>query len=497
MVTTVQGGLSVQRVGPTLRADPRRTILRPFLPGDELVSVGLSRAESVIRRVLSLSDDEVAETLPPLVRSLSAHHPEARAVFEEHADYADLDAGRLPPERRELLGAFLTQEYAVEAAAILNPSIVPHPDQSGLGPDELRFVLTVRAIGEGHISSLEFRTGVVGGQGQIRMDAIGQQLVRPSVSAEAWSADYLDHAIRAAGGAVAGLTARVDGSDPAAAGGTLTTEQVDAVLHRLQRGGAAPELLDQVRIAVDSRYVASFRPDSEVAERVLFPVSSAERGGVEDVRLVPFAEEGSPATEYRGTYTAYDGAVVTSHLLSTSDFRTFTASRLFGPAARDKGMALFPRRVSGQLFSVGRRDREALVLGASPDGDWWDDVGMLQRPRRSWEAVQLGTGAPPLATPEGWLVITHGVGAVRHYALGAMLLDLDDPLRVRGVLAEPLLVPTEEEQIGYVPNVVYTCGALLHGDLLVLPYACSDAFIRFALHPLEPLLDRLLQSPHR
>jgi predicted GH43/DUF377 family glycosyl hydrolase len=497
MVTTAHAGASVQRVGPTLRADPRRTILRPFLPGDELVSVGLSRAESVIRRVLSLSDEEVAQTLPPLIRSLSARHPEARAVFDEHADYAELEAGHLTPERRELLGAFLTQEYAVEAAAVLNPSIVPHPDQGGLAADELRFVLTVRAIGEGHISSLEFRTGVVGGQGQIRMDAVGHQLVRPSVSAEAWPADYLDHAVRAAGGAVAGLTVRADGSDATAAGGTLTTEQVDALLQRLQADGAAPELLHQVRLAVETRYVARFRADSDVAERVLFPVSSAERGGVEDVRLVPFIEDGSGPLEYRGTYTAYDGAVVTSHQLSTADFRTFTASRLFGPAAHDKGMALFPRRVSGQLLSVARRNREALVLGASPDGDWWDDVGLLQRPRQAWEAVQLGTAAPPLATPEGWLVITHGVGAVRHYALGAMLLDLDDPLRVRGVLPEPLLVPTEEERIGYVPNVVYTCGGLLHGDLLVLPYACSDAFIRFAVHPLEPLLDRLLQSPPR
>ena len=488
----------MQRLGPTLRADPRRTILRPFRPGDELVSVGLSRAESVIRRVLSLSDEEVAETLPPLVRSLSARHSEARAVFDEHADYAELKDGRLTPERRELLGAFLTQEYAVEAAAILNPSIVPHPDQSGLAADELRFVLTVRAIGEGHISSLEFRTGVVGGQGEIRMDGVGQQLVRPSVSAEAWPADYLGHAIRAAGGDVAGLGARDDGSDAAATGGrTLTSERVDAVLQRLEGNGASPDVVDQVRLAVESRYVARFRADSAVGERVLFPVSSAERGGVEDVRLVPFAEDGSEATEYRGTYTAYDGAVVTSHLLSTPDFRTFTASRLFGPAAHDKGMSLFPRRVSGQLLSVARRDREALVLGASPDGDWWDDIGLLQRPRRAWEAVQLGTGAPPLATPEGWLVITHGVGPVRHYALGAMLLDLDDPLRVRGVLPEPLLVPTEEERIGYVPNVVYTCGALLHGKLLVLPYACSDAFIRFAVVPLEPLLDRLLTSPAR
>ena len=498
MVTTGRGRVSVQRVGPTLRADPRRTILRPFLPGAELVSVGLSRAESVIGRVLSLSDEEVSQTLPPLVRSLSARHPEARAVFDEHADQADLEAGRLTPERRELLGAFLTQEYAVEAAAILNPSIVPHPDQSGLAADELRFVLTVRAIGEGHISSLEFRTGVVGGQGQVRMDAVGPQLVRPSVSAEGWPADYLRHAVQAAGGDVRGLAALADGSDAATGTGrTLTTEQVDAVLQRLQRDGAAPDLLHQVRLAVESRYVARFRADSTVAERVLFPVSSAERSGVEDVRLVPFAEDGSLPTEYRGTYTAYDGAVVTSHLLSTTDFRTFTASRLFGPAARDKGMALFPRRVSGQLLSVARRDREALVLGTSPDGDWWDDLGLLQRPRRAWEAVQLGTAAPPLATSEGWLVITHGVGAARHYALGAMLLDVDDPLRVRGVLTEPLLVPTEEERIGYVPNVVYTCGALLHGDLLVMPYACSDAFIRFAVLPLEPLLDRLRRSPSR
>ena len=499
MVTTGRGRrVSVERVGPTLRADPRRTILRPFLPGAELVSVGLSRAESVVGRVLSLSDEEVAETLPPLVRSLSARHPEARAVFEEHAGHADLEAGGLTPQRRELLGAFLTQEYAVEAAAVLNPSIVPHPDQSGLAADELRFVLTVRAVGEGHISSLELRTGVVDGQAGIRLDAVGQQLVRPSVSADTWPADYLRHAVRALGGDATGLVELADGPDPATgAGRTLTADEVDAVLRRLEQDGAGPELLSHVRLAVESRYTARFRPDSAVAERVLFPVSSAERSGVEDVRLVSFAEDGARATEYRGTYTAYDGAVVTSHLLSTPDFRTFTASRLFGPAARDKGMVLFPRRVSGQLLSVARRDREALVLGGSPDGHWWDDLGVLQRPRWAWEAVQLGTGAPPLATPEGWLVITHGVGPVRHYALGAMLLDLDDPLRVRGVLSEPLLVPTEEERVGYVPNVVYTCGALLHGGLVFLPYGCSDAFIRFAVVPLEPLLDRLLRSRPR
>ncbi len=236
-----------------------------------------------------------------------------------------------------------------------------------------------------------------------------------------------------------------------------------------------------------------FAPDSTIAERVLFPVSTAERSGVEDVRFLPF--EDGERVEFRGTYTAYDGRSIASHLVTTPDFRTFTTSRLFGPAARDKGMALFPRRVGGALLTVARRSRDSLVIASSTDGLWWEDAGVVHQPRRPWELIQLGTGAPPLATPEGWLVITHAVGPVRHYALGAMLLDLEDPLRVRGILREPLLTPTDEERIGYVPNVVYTCGALVHGGLVLLPYGCSDSSVRFATIPLEPLLDRLLKAP--
>ncbi len=306
--------------------------------------------------------------------------------------------------------------------------------------------------------------------------------MRPTVTPVPLPAGYVARALEAAGLDAQALSDSV-----------VVHRDVQGVVSALQQQGTSSEAVARVRVALESRYAATFTPDSTIAERVLFPASGAERSGIEDVRFLPF--EDGERREYRGTYTAYDGRAVASHVITTPDFRTFTMSRMFGPAARDKGMALFPRPVGGTLLSVARRDRETLVVAASPDGLWWDDVEVLQRPRRPWELIQLGTCAPPLATPEGWLVITHGVGPVRHYAIGAMLLDLDDPLRVRGVLREPLLTPTDEERVGYVPNVVYTCGAVLHAGLVVMPYGCSDSSIRFATVPLEPLLDRLIASP--
>jgi predicted GH43/DUF377 family glycosyl hydrolase len=424
-------------VGPTLRNNPGRTILRPFIPGQELVTVGVSRADAVVGRVLSLTEEQVADILPRVTRQLAARHGDVRRLFREHADLAGsvlTERASMSEQRRELLGAYLTQEYAVEGAALFNPSVVPHAD----GPTEdgdLPFVLSLRAVGEGHISSLELRTGVVMSDGTVRLRHPGRRIVRPAVEA-------------------------LDGD-------------------------------------LDRRYRAVFPADSRVSERVLFPVSADERQGIEDARLVPFRPAPDSPLEYLGTYTAYDGAKVTSRLLSTTDFRTVETSALSGPVARDKGMALFPRPVAGRRLAVARRDRETLVLAESEDGLCWDDTANLQQPRAAWELVQLGVCAPPLETAEGWLVITHGVGPVRQYSIGALLLDLDDPTLVRGVLDEPLLTPTDEERVGYVPNVVYTCGALVHGGMLVLPYACSDFFVRFAVVGLRPLLDRLTTPRYR
>jgi predicted GH43/DUF377 family glycosyl hydrolase len=425
------GGELVRRVGPTLRNSPGRTILRPFIPGRELVTVGVSRADAVVGRVLTLSEEQVDEILPRVVRQLAPRHGEVRRLFREHADLAgsDLTDGvSISPQRRELLGAYLTQEYAVEGAALFNPSVVPHPHEQNDG-GELPFVMTLRAVGEGHISSLELRTGVVSADGAVRIHHPGRRVVRPEIE-------------------------------------TPTAER-------------------------DRGYRAVFAPDSRVSERVLFPVSADERQGIEDARLVPFRTDPEGPVEYLGTYTAYDGATVTSRLLSTTDFRSVETSALSGPVARDKGMALFPRPVSGRRLAIARRDRETLVIADSRDGLCWNDTASLQQPRAPWELVQLGVCAPPVETTEGWLVITHGVGPVRQYSIGALLLDLEDPTLVRGVLDEPLLTPTDEERIGYVPNVVYTCGALVHGEFLLLPYACSDLFVRFAVVDLRTLLDRL------
>lgn len=481
-----------RRIGPVLRPDPARVLLRPFVPGQELVTLGVSRADAVVSRVLALDDATVDRTLADVTSGFDAPHGGLSAVFEQHVNL-------LPPKvdgveqltgpRAELAGAYLTQQYAIEAAAILNPSLVEHPDQSGLTAGELRFVMTLRGVGEGHISSLEFRTGVLAADRSVRLDEPGTRLTRGVISGARMAVDHLRAAMEDLW-----MSNTVDPllqalPDP------FTPRQLEDTLRRSElllgtRRSAEETPLDRMRRVAQSCYRLDFDPASLLSERVVFPWSDAERGGIEDVRMVRFVDDDGQVT-YRATYTAYDGANIAPHLLRTEDFLTFHVDKLAGPAAQDKGMALFPRPIGGRQWSLARWDRENISLAESADGLRWERRAQLLRPRRPWELIQLGTCASPLETPAGWLVVTHGVGPVRRYSLGAMLLDLDEPNRVLGDLDGPLLTPNEEERVGYVPNVVYTCGALIHEGTLVLPYGCSDSSIRFATFAVDDLVSRM------
>lgn len=480
------------RSDAVLTADPSRVVARVFVPGNELITTKGSRAGSVTGRVLDLPEEEV-EALVADVRARWSHrHRDLEGVLT--ASFTQMahrvpDADGLSPARRVLLGAYFTQEQAIEAAALFNPSMAPHPDQTGLAPGELRFVMSLRAVGEGHVSCIEWRSGTVGADGTVTVDPPGPhaEVALPSHAMldRARFADGLRHA-GADGEAAAFVVARLPDR--------FDHDQLDRVLLKLADFGldrprdTATETL--ARHLARRGYEVTFPTQTTLAERVLRPHSPTESQGMEDARLVRFVDDDGSVT-YKATYTAFDGRHIAPQLLETTDLLTFRVSVLNGPAAIDKGMALFPRPVGGRHLALTRSDRETTGVSASVDGSWWDDPSPLRGPTRPWDLVQTGNCGPPVETEAGWLVLTHGVGPMREYVLGAVLLDLEDPTHVIGQLHEPLLRPSEDEREGYVPNVVYSCGSLRHGDRLVLPYGSSDAAVRFATVDLPQLLDLL------
>jgi predicted GH43/DUF377 family glycosyl hydrolase len=484
----------VTRSDLALRADGSRVLARLFVPGHELLTSTESRATGVLGRVLAMAEEDVAAALSRVRARFTDRHRDLSAVLQ--SSYTQIahrlpEVGPLSDDRRALIGAVFTQEFAVEGAALFNPAAVAHPDQSGLPQGAVRFVLSLRAVGEGHISSIEFRTGVVGPGPKLQMDDPG-----PHIESGAIGPSCYDRALFAA-------LLREQGADSESARylvGRLapTFDQTDLELALQALSGQQVTRHGGSRTAEIARHIAScsyqveFAAESALPERVLWPHGPTESHGMEDVRLVRFVEDG--AVSYRGTYTAYDGVRVVPQVVETSDFRTFRVAPLAGPAAKDKGMALFPRKVGGQFLALTRSDRESNGLATSLDGRRWTDPVSLHGPVQPWEVIQTGNCGAPVETEAGWLVLTHGVGPMREYAIGALLLELDDPSRVLGCLDEPLLLPAEDERDGYVPNVVYSCGSMPFGDLLMLPYGASDATVRFAFVDVPSLLARL-RSP--
>ncbi len=482
-----------------LATDPRRVITKPFVPREEIYADGSTRMDAALARLMALSDDDVAETLDDARRLFRDRHRDLDTILERgyevvaaHLDGIvswDMATSPLSDERRLLIGAYFTHEFSIEAAALTNPSIVVAPDQSELPVDQIRFVMSLRAIGEGHTSAIEFRTGVVDADAAVRLDPPS----RFAVAGAARSAD-LDKSLFAAKLAELGmlnevavrvlgrLNDRFTGAEIEAATAALDAEKVERSL-----SGETTRLLLWL---ASSNYRVSFPTAVDISERVLFPSGPAESRGMEDARFVRFVDDDGAVT-YFATYTAFDGHQILPQLLETADFAEFRVSTLTGHAARNKGIALFPRRVGGRYMALGRHDNVNNYLMASDDVRVWNDATVVQQPEEPWELVQLGNCGSPLETEAGWLVITHGVGPLRRYTLGALLLDLNDPSRVIGHLDEPLLSPNSGEREGYVPNVVYSCGSLIHADHLILPYGYADVATGVATVRLDELLARL------
>jgi predicted GH43/DUF377 family glycosyl hydrolase len=441
---------------------------------------------------MAMRPPEVTTTLAATLAAFGDRHRDLERTLERHfvlVAHRLVQRDEVTPDQRLLIGAYFTQEYSVEAAALFNPSMVLHPDQDGLPADAARVVLSARAVGEGHLSSVEFRTGVIGPGEAVRIDEPGDVLVPGARRHISYERDTFRQTLT-----------ELDGYDERAAfvldrlADQFIEADLEAAIAELSRQrltrGTVDETIDRLRRIAACNYELDFPATSQLAERVIWPTSPAESHGIEDARFTRFVDDDGVVTYY-ATYTAFDGSHVAPHLLQTVDFRRFRMSQLSGPGARNKGMALFPRQIGGRYVALSRWDRENNAITTSTDGRFWADATTLQTPEQPWELIQLGNCGPPIETPRGWLVLTHGVGPLRVYAIGAILLDLDDPRHVTGRLTEPLLTPSPDERIGYVPNVVYSCGALAHGDTLVLPYGCSDSSIRVARIDLAALLDRL------
>ncbi|HTL67333.1 MAG TPA: glycoside hydrolase family 130 protein [Lacunisphaera sp.] len=485
--------LEVKRTGPVLRPDSKRVFFRPFeLPTRE-------RLIRVLARVMALDDDEAARDAQQVLHSFVGRHQKLREYLLHRFDEVRGDLITDQPvheHRRLLIGSYLTQEYALEAAALFNPSMVPHPDQSGVAPGHLRAVLSLRATGEGHISSICFRTVEVGPGGSINVNPPTRFVTAAAAYPNALFEKVLfERKLGELGllGAFAGAVLERLPQD-------FTLDELHAVVNSRLRQAWSSDRDHQQHVAsgivalARSNYELRFDPSTRLSERVIFPYTPAQSRGIEDARFVAFREDDG-RINYYATYSAYDGEIVLPQIVETRDFLDFRISTLNGPAIRNKGLALFPRKIDGHYAMISRQDGENLFIMFSEMLHFWHEKRLLMRPTEAWEFVQIGNCGSPIETPEGWLLLTHGVGPMRRYVLGAALLDLADPRRVIGRLREPLLTPGEEEREGYVPNVVYSCGGLVHDGLLILPYAMSDQCAGFAHVALDALLAELKRHP--
>jgi predicted GH43/DUF377 family glycosyl hydrolase len=483
--------LNLDSTGIQLQPDARRVLIRPFVP------IRPGQISSIINRVLALSEQEATKELARVRTEFSGRHPESDKLWLRQ--FEKLEA-RVEPKQdlseiqRLLIGAAFTGEYAFEAVALFNPSIVPHPDQSGLSKDELRFVLSLRGVGEGHISSLGFRTGVIRPDHSIQLEKTSPFARLPELESNPRFPKKLFfeklNELGIGNGWSGSMMKRLD--DP-----FTLTELNDALPQVIPIQEQVPEAFQRTMACVhwlaESNYEIRFHRSVPMSERVLFPLSANERNGLEDARFVQFTEPDERATYY-ATYTAYDGRTILPQLIETDDFCSFRIRALNGPAVQNKGMALFPRRIGGRYAMLSRQDDENILLMFSDDRHFWSDPKILLRPEQPWELVKLGNCGSPLETDAGWLVVTHGVGPLRKYCIGAALLDLENPFRVIGRLTEPLLQPDEKSWQGYVPNVVYSCGALIHNGRLVLPYAINDTSSKIVTIQLEDLIAKLLRG---
>ena len=425
--------LELYRHSLRLHADPSRVVVRPFHISWQSNGSGPSRSERLVQEVLDMSPGQARAQLDTVLKDFEARHWQTRRVFmtryEEIEAQLGLDGGNISDEKRQLIGAYFCHEYSYAAAALMNPSAVPHHDQTGMPRGSLRVIMSLRAVGEGHISSIAFREGIITERCEMKLAP-----EPPFATATDTHGDEND------------------------------VPEGPVTVHRHR--------------------------DSTLSGTVIFPITAAQSNGLEDLRLCHFRHDDG-SQEWIGTYTAYNGSVIQSEMMRTTDWRAFDMVPMTGSAARNKGMALFPRKVGGRYMMIGRQDGENIFLIDSDTLTHWDEGRLLITPVYPWELVQMGNCGPPIELDEGWLLLTHGVGAMRKYSIGAVLLDKDDPSKVIGRTREPILAAADQDREGYVPNVVYTCGAIRHGDMIFIPYGVADSSVAFAFVPIASLLEQM------
>jgi predicted GH43/DUF377 family glycosyl hydrolase len=477
-----------ERVGPTLTPNNTRVLLRPFNP------VNAEIGRKIVARIMALPGAEVARLLAGVLGEFEDRHERLAGLLRDRfARIRELLGTEqdLSPDLQALIGSYFLNEYSPESTALFNPSIVAHPDQSGVPGGGLRFILSLRATGEGHISSVTFREGVVSRQHRVVLAPIVPLVTEPErVPDKTFEKTLFNRKLREAGmqgefydRVLEKLPESFDLDDLYRVLGIerFKTDPSDPTAALAARG---------ILLLAESNYEVRFAATSRVTQRILFPSTPSQSKGIEDARFVRFMNDDGGFTYY-ATYTAYDGRITLPQLLETSDFVSFKFSTLNGPAVQNKGMALFPRKIDGRYAMLSRQDDENILLMFSDNIRFWQTSKLLAMPSSPWEFVKIGNCGSPIETDAGWLVLTHGVGAMRKYCLGAFLLDKKDPRKVVGRLKDPLLAPNESEREGYVPNVVYTCGALIHAGKLVIPYAMSDYATSFATVQLDELLSAM------
>ena len=480
--------IHVKRTATILRPDQSRVLLRSFSPGDP------ERTDRIIERILLLPEEQVGALLDEIAADFSQRHQQISKVFLERFEQVrDLLAPneQISEQRQLLIGSYFVREFSLESAALFNPSIVPHPDQSDLPHDALRFILSLRATGEGHVSSITFRTGIIHPDHRIEVQTPTGFLSEPRQVPNPLYEKALFARKLFEVGLTNDFTLRVMNK----LGESFTMEElrtsieVEVNQFRLSNGMVQEHqnVARGIWMLARSNYEVQFQPEQELSERVIFPATISQRNGIEDARFVCFQNDDGTHVYY-ATFTAFDGKVVFPELVETSDFLRFRFITLNGPAAENKGMAMFPRKINGLYAMLSRQDNENIYLMFSDNVHFWHERKALVKPTFPWELVQLGNCGSPIETPTGWLVLSHGVGPLRKYCIGAFLLDRHDPAKVIGRLREPLLQPNENEREGYVPNVVYTCGAILHNGELIIPYGLADHATSFATVPLNEVL---------
>jgi predicted GH43/DUF377 family glycosyl hydrolase len=478
--------LKVKRKAIKIIGDTSRVITRLHLPDER------SRINKIIQRIMNIPDPAAEALLAQIMVDFAGRHEDIGTIFERNLNVVQ---DYLPPDtvlgdvRKSLIGAYFTKEYSIESAALFNPSIVPHPDQSHLKNGSLRFVMSLRATGEGHISSIVFRSGVLDRHNRFRFDPISDYVETPDLQLNpVYKRDLFQRKLNEMG-----------------AGNEITVH----ILHQMADDFTYNELIEKIGMLrvkplfpkdrqnrafevmwwlANSNYEVGFHPDHRISERVIFPVSKNESGGIEDARFVQFFDGRQNATYY-ATYTAYNGHTILPQLIETKDFIKFNIVTLNGKAIKNKGMALFPRKIGERYAMLSRQDGENNRIMFSDNIHFWQTSQIIQEPEYPWEFIQIGNCGSPLETDQGWIVLTHGVGPMRQYCIGATLLDLENPSKMIARLDAPLLCPHEKEREGYVPNVVYSCGGIIHNSELVIPYAMSDINSGIATLSVDALLD--------